>query len=182
MAALALALAMLAAAAAASFLLHLDASDLRSLGYAGVFATAVIGSASIALPLPSAVAVMGSSAFLDGVWGIPAWFLVALVAAAGNTIGELSGYLAGVGGRGFLEKRPVYIRIERWMRQRGGLTLFVLAIVPNPFFDVAGIIAGSVRMPVTRFLLIVFHGKLVKNVVFAVTGVAGLAALGGLLS
>ncbi len=174
-AALAIALAMLTAAVATSLILKLDADNLRHLGYAGVFVTAVIGSASIALPLPSAVAVVGSATFLHGVWGVPAWALVAVVAAAGNTIGELSGYLVGVGGRGFLENRPGYARVERWMHRRGALTLFVLAIIPNPMFDVAGIIAGSVHMPVARFLIVVFHGKLIKNIGFALTGVAGVA-------
>ncbi len=60
--ALAIGLAMLAAAAFASLLLNLDADKLRHLGYAGVFVTAAIGSASIALLPPRASARWGQPA------------------------------------------------------------------------------------------------------------------------
>ena len=179
--ALAAALGMLAAALAASLLIDVGGEDLRRLGYAGVFVTALLGSASVALPLPSAIAVVGGSTLLDDVAGVPAWLLVAAVAAAGNSLGELSGYLAGVGGRGVLAKQRFYPRIAGWMQKRGSLTLFVLAIIPNPLFDIAGIVAGSTRMPLARFLLVVFHGKLIKNIGFALGGVASVAAIGNLV-
>jgi len=179
--ALAAAVLLVGGAAIVSLFGGLDTETWQRLGYVGIFVTAVIGSASIALPLPSAAAVIGSAAVLDGPWGIPAWLVIAVVAGAGNTIGELSGYLAGVGGRSFIERRRGHARLAHWMQRRGGLTLFVLAVIPNPLFDLAGIIAGSARMPLRRFLGIVFAGKVVKNAGFALTGAAGVAVVAELL-
>ena len=40
-----------------------------------------------------------------------------------------------------------------WLMKRWGMaTLFVLSALPNPLFEVAGLTAGSVRMPFRRFL------------------------------
>lgn len=180
-AAMAAAVVLIGGAAIVSLFAGFDTATWQRLGYVGIFVTAVVGSASIALPLPSAAAVIGSAAVLDGPWGIPAWLLIAVVAGAGNTIGELSGYLAGVGGRSFIERQPGHARVARWMQRRGAITLFVLAVIPNPLFDLAGLIAGSARMPLRRFLGIVFAGKIIKNGAFALTGAAGVAAVAELI-
>jgi membrane protein YqaA with SNARE-associated domain len=42
--------------------------------------------------------------------------------------------------------------------------LFLLAAIPNPLFDVAGVAAGALRYPVWGFLVAVLVGKLVKFV------------------
>jgi uncharacterized membrane protein YdjX (TVP38/TMEM64 family) len=78
------------------------------------------------------------------------------------TLGELTGYLAGYSGRGFITRGQTYQKLEGWMRRRGGWVLFVFAVVPNPFFDAAGVAAGALRYPVWRFLAIIWCGKLVK--------------------
>ena len=48
------------------------------------------------------------------------------------------------------------------MGHHGGLVLFILSVVPNPFFDAAGIAAGALRYPVWRFLGLVWMGKTLK--------------------
>jgi membrane protein YqaA with SNARE-associated domain len=47
------------------------------------------------------------------------------------------------------------------------------AIIPNPFFDVLGIAAGSIGYPIKRFLGVVFIAKSIKS-----TGIAYLCFLG----
>ncbi len=47
----------------------------------------------------------------------------------------------------------------------GGLTVFVLSLIPNPFFDLAGIAAGVLRYPVSRFLFFCWLGNTIKTVV-----------------
>ena len=93
--------------------------------------------------------------------------LLALAGAVGSTIGELTGYLAGYGSQGIVQKSRYYSRISNWVARRGGFALFVLAAVPNPLFDIGGIAAGSLGYPISRFLLWVGIGKLVKFLVFA---------------
>ena len=36
-------------------------------------------------------------------------------------------------------------RLVVWMRRRGWLLLFLMAFIPNPFFDLAGVTAGALR-------------------------------------
>ena len=45
--------------------------------------------------------------------------------------------------------------------------LFLLALIPNPVFDLAGVTAGALRYPLERFLAVVFAGKILKLVGFA---------------
>ena len=48
--------------------------------------------------------------------------------------------------------------------------LFGLAILPTPLFDVAGILAGAIRLPLHRFLVPVIIGKIIKHIIFAFLG------------
>ena len=61
---------------------------LEGWGYVGIFCIAMAGSATIVLPTPSNVAIFGSSALLDPVFGIPAPLIVGLVAGLGDEIGR----------------------------------------------------------------------------------------------
>ena len=57
-------------------------------------------------------------------------------------------------------------RLENWVQRaagrRMGLTILILAIVPNPFVDVLGIIAGRSRYPVGLFLTFTTVGKVIQ--------------------
>ncbi|MEO7667225.1 MAG: VTT domain-containing protein [Dehalococcoidia bacterium] len=157
--------------AIAFFYFSTDISNLKSYGYFGIFLINMIGAASIFLPSPAAASVVGGAAFLEPLLGIPAWFWVGLVAGLGEAIGEFSGYAAGYGGRIMVEDKPSYLRIKDWMEKKGVLTLFFLSCIPNPFFDVAGLAAGAVQMPMRTFFFAVLPGKIIKN-----WWLAGLAA------
>jgi uncharacterized membrane protein YdjX (TVP38/TMEM64 family) len=56
------------------------------------------------------------------------------------------------------------------MDKYGLWALFVLAVVPNPLFDIAGIIAGATKIPVYKYFLVVSLGKLVKFVTISYLG------------
>ena len=155
------------------FYFSTDVSNLASYGYFGVFVISLVGAASILLPSPAVVSVLGGGALLNDFLGVPAWFWVGIVAGLGEAIGEFSGYAAGYGGRVFIEDRPSYARIRRWMERRGALTLFVMSTIPNPAFDLVGLTAGAVQMPMRRFFLSVLAGKTIKNM-----WLAGLASAG----
>ena len=90
--------------------------------------------------------------------------LLGLAGAIGATIGELSGYLAGYTGKVFVRRSKRYARISHWVDRNGFLPLFVLAAIPNPFFDLVGIAAGSLGYSIRRFLLFVLAGETVKFV------------------
>ena len=134
--------------------------DVQTVGYAGAFAVNLAGSASIFIPVPGLAVICGASA--GGADLNPA--LLGLAGAIGATIGELSGYLAGYSGKVFVRRSKRYARISRWVDRNGFLSLFVLAAIPNPFFDLVGIAAGSLGYSIKRFLLFVLAGETVKFV------------------
>lgn len=172
---------LMTAFAVSFFYFGAELGNLTSWGYAGVFVINVIGAASILLPSPAAASVLGGGAFLDDFLGVPAFVWVGLIAGLGESIGEFSGYIAGYGGRIMFENRPEYPRVRGWMERRGAITMFALSIVPNPVFDIAGVAAGAVRMPIRRFWTAVFFGKVIKNTYLAALGSLGITILSHLL-
>lgn len=152
--------------------LPVDWHNLGSYGYLGVFVINVIGSGSVFFPVPGLAV-----AFIGGGVDLNPW-LVALAGAAGSTIGEITGYMAGYGGQVLLQKNKHYVQVEDWMCRYGDVTVFIMAAIPNPVFDMAGLASGSLKFPLWRFLLAAFLGKVVK---FAVVSFLGAASLNRLM-
>ncbi len=137
--------------------------QLGAYGYPGIFLVSILINATIIVPVPG---VLLTSAM--GVVFNPFW--VALAAGLGAAIGELSGYLAGFGGQAVIENAKLYDRLTNWMKKYGDITILVLAFIPNPVFDVAGMIAGALRMNFFKFLFYCALGKVLKMMIFAYTG------------
>jgi membrane protein YqaA with SNARE-associated domain len=132
----------------------------ENVGYTGAFLINLVGSASVIVPVPGLAAVCGAAAPAVGL----NIFVLGLMGAIGSTIGEMTGYLAGYGGQSFVQKARYYDRVQRWVMRRGALALFILAALPTPLFDIAGIASGSLGYPLKRFLFWVFLGKIIKFV------------------
>lgn len=139
-------------------------------GYLAVLLLTIAGSATLVLPAPTAISVAAFGSALGNPW------FVGLVAATGQTIGEFTGYYVGWSGKAVLQNVRGYATIRRWMERRGVLTLFVLALIPNPFFDIAGMVAGATRFGVLKFVLASWPGRAIKNIGFAWIGYAGVEA------
>jgi len=139
--------------------------DVQDAGYWGAFLVNLVGSAAVVVPVPGLAAVCAAVAPDLGLNLV----ILAVACAAGSTIGELTGYLAGFGSQGMMQKSRYYSRIRGWVVRRGGLALFILAVIPNPLFDISGIAAGSLGYPISRFFLWVGLGKLIKFLIVAYT-------------
>lgn len=137
--------------------------NLEQYGYPGIFLVSILANATVIIPLPG---VLFTSAM--GLVFNPFW--VAVAAGSGAALGELSGYLAGYSGRGVIEKVSWHEKVENLMRKYGGIAVMVFAFIPNPAFDIAGITAGALKMPVSKFLLWCWFGKILKMLVFALGG------------
>ena len=137
-----------------------DKIEFEKVGYAGLGLTVLVASGGLVLPVPSLATACAAGAFLNPLY-------VALVAGSAGAVGELTGYFLGYSGRGVLAQNRLYIRMEGWMRRGGWLVLLLVALIPNPLFDVVGIAAGALRYPVWRFFIVVWFGKLGKFLVFA---------------
>ncbi len=148
------------AAAGAAFLLR-DQFTLGRVGYGGVALSSLVASGGIIIPVPALAAVCTASGF-----GLNP-LLIGLIAGFAETLGELTGYFLGYSGRAVITQTRLYRRLEGWMRRRGWVLLFLLSVVPNPVFDIAGVAAGALRYSIWRFLGVVLVGKLIKFITFA---------------
>ncbi|MFQ5875808.1 MAG: YqaA family protein [Dehalococcoidia bacterium] len=138
-------------------------------GYPGVFIVTLIANSSVIIPTPGFLAVIAAGAVLNP-------FLVALTGAAGMTLGELSGYFIGRGGRALSAGEPEagskgqhrwIAATQRFVDRWGMLGIAVLAATPNPLFDIAGIAAGAAKMGISRFLLATFIGRMIRTLLLA---------------
>lgn len=144
--------------------------DLASYGYAGIFAITVLSNATVFLPVPGVAVVFAMGAIFNP-------WIIAIVAGCGAALGETSGYLLGFSGQGLAERSERYERILAWLRSNDrwtGWAILVLAAIPNPFFDLAGIAAGTLKIPLWRFLVFCTAGSILKMLAFAFAGDAGL--------
>jgi membrane protein YqaA with SNARE-associated domain len=140
---------------------------LENYGYLGAFLIPLFCCATIIVPVPGLIVVFTLGAVLDP-------FLVGLISGVGGTIGEMSGYLLGYSGRAAIENIGLYQRVENSMKRWGALPLFVLALIPNPLFDVAGAVAGALRFPLWKFLLYSGAGRIIKHTFVAFAGAWGM--------
>jgi len=150
-------------------------SGLAALGYVGAFLAMALANATLILPAPGLIFIfaLGSSLHPLG---------VGVCAGLGATLGELTGYVAGYSGVGIAENSAVVLRVQAWMERRGLWTIFVLSVVPNPIFDIAGILAGASRIPVWRFMSITMIGKILQGCAVALAGSLSLSWVQNLLS
>ncbi|EKE05743.1 MAG: hypothetical protein ACD_19C00182G0071 [uncultured bacterium] len=138
-------------------------SRLTPYGYFGIFLINLIGSATILIPTPAIVAT-----FVGGSIYNP--LLVGILSGIGASIGETTGYLAGYGTSVLIKENKNYKRVEKWMNINGFMTIFILACIPNPIFDLTGVFAGATNYPIKKFLLATFLGKSVKFLTVALLG------------
>jgi uncharacterized membrane protein YdjX (TVP38/TMEM64 family) len=136
---------------------------LQAYGYPGIFLFSILANATILIPVPGVIFTSAMGAVFNPLW-------VSVAAGSGAALGELSGYLAGFSGQAVVEDSKRYDQVVRWMEKYGELTTLVLAFIPNPLFDLAGLIAGLLKMPVWKFLLYCTIGKILKMMMFAYAG------------
>ena len=137
--------------------------EFASYGYPGIFLVALMANATVFLPAPGVAVVFAMGSIFNPLG-------VALAAGTGGTLGELSGYLAGFSGQAVIENTNAYDRIHPWVVKYGSWAILVLAAVPNPFFDIAGVAAGIAKMPLRQFLVACWIGQLIKMALFAYAG------------
>ena len=140
-----------------------QAERLAIYGYPGIFLLAFLAYATVFLPAPGQAVIFSMGAVFNPLG-------VALAASAGAVLGELSGYLAGFSGQPIVERAELYQRLYKWMHKNGPLSIFVMAAFPNPFFDLAGVVAGVLKMSLPSFLVWCWLGEIVKMLVFAYAG------------
>lgn len=146
---------------------------LGNYGYLGAFLVGLVSCATIILPVPGIVVLfaLGADPAFNPV-------LVGLAGATGGVIGELTGFMAGYGGRKMIKKKGrVYELVEKWMKRWGGWAIFVFTAAPLPLVDIAGMAAGAIGYPLWKFMLIGWVGKCLKYVALVLAGAWGWQTL-----
>ena len=101
----------------------------KSIGYPSAFLLGLIGAASIIIPVPTTVALLGmaTSRFFD-----PA--LLGLAFGFGAAIGQLTSYAVGYAGRGVVNRKHER-RLNAMLKifeRYGMITVFIFALTPLP--------------------------------------------------
>ncbi len=134
--------------------------------YLTVFLSSLAANLTIIAPVPIGLSIMIAAATQ---WNP---VMVAFAASIGACIGELSGYYAGYLGRkvAIPESAMFHSRFEHWIQRYGAWAIFVLGIQPILPFDVAGLIAGTAKMPIRKFLPALWAGRFPKYLIFVYLG------------
>jgi len=131
--------------------------ELEAYGYLGAFVISIVLNATIILPVSNMAIMMALGATM------PVPTIVGVMGGLGAAIGEMTGYIAGRSGRGLLAKSNIYNRVEGWVRRWGWIAVFVLSVFPF-VFDIVGIIAGALRMPLWKFFIACWLGRTISYV------------------
>ena len=143
--------------------------ELETYGYVGIFVLSLLGNATVIVPAPAFLTALIGGGLFDPFW-------VGIISAAGATLGEMTGYLVGAGGRMFTKDKK-FERVNLWIEKKGFGAIVVLAAIPNPLFDLAGIVSGFLKYPVWKFLTATFLGKAVKFLALAYIGAGSVKLL-----
>lgn len=163
------AILLMSAAITATIVLFQDRlRDLGRFGYPGVFLVSFLSNATVIFPAPGLAFTFAMGSVLNP-------WLVGIVAGAGETGGEVVGYLAGQAGRRVVANERSYAKLEAFTRRYGVLAIFALAAIPVGLFDLVGVIAGAMRMPWWRFCAAAWAGKTLKTIVIAIAGVHSIS-------
>jgi uncharacterized membrane protein YdjX (TVP38/TMEM64 family) len=138
------------------------------LAYLVVFSGTFLASCTIILPAPGAALVITAASIWNPV-------IVALVASAGSALGEITSYFAGYIGEKIIidEQKAAYLRATSWMKRYGMWAVLVVSAIPFVLFDIIGLVAGALKLPLWRFLLACWLGRIPKSFIEAYIG-AGL--------
>ncbi|MPZ13721.1 MAG: DedA family protein [Chloroflexi bacterium] len=167
-----LALAAMIALSVASIVAPIPYHVLGNYGYLGVFLITLVATAAMIAPVPYLAAIIIAGSFLNPIG-------VAAAGGAAAVLGELVGYAAGYGGRALIPKNRWVRQVQRAMARFGVPVMFLASLIPNPFFDVVGVIAGATRVPVWMFIVCVGTGKGLRFFLLATVGQPLLGPLVG---
>jgi uncharacterized membrane protein YdjX (TVP38/TMEM64 family) len=136
----------------------------QSYGYLGAFAVCFLGNVTILLPVPFALVVYAFGATLDPL-------ILGLVSGVGCTVGELSAYLVGRGGRKIVEGRygDRLDAVERLIDRYGALLVFLAALLPIPD-DLILVPLGILKYDLKRIFGAMLAGKIIMCLVLAYAG------------
>lgn len=140
--------------------------QVQTFGLAGIFLINFFSSATLFLPAPGILSVVVGGNIYNP-------FIVALLASLGSALGESVGFLFGYSSHKVInfEKHKLFYHLLSFTFKRYGvLMVFLFSLIPNPLFDGIGILAGLSGFSPRKFILVVFAGRLIRNIAISYLG------------
>lgn len=142
-------------------------SGAEKLGLLGIFIINFISSATFFVSGPAFLTVIAGGSIYPPL-------LVAFIASLGASFGDMVSYVFGFSGRSFalsgLNKKLWFRITEDIFKKYENLIIFLFAIIPNPFFDAVGLLAGIMGMKYYKFFAIMLAGRFARFVILAFIG------------
>lgn len=150
---------LIAALSVVIFLMRDKIGQVSNIGYFGLFLLCFLANSTVLLPAPSLMLAASCALIMNP-------FLVALSAAAGSPLGEFVGYAFGSITKDLSPKfKKLLDKLTSKIHSQAVL-VFILAVLPLPFFDIVGIYSGGTRMNLIKFSVACFVGKFIKLLVY----------------
>ena len=128
-------------------------------GYLGVFLFCFLANSTVLIPAPSLMIAASCALIMNPI-------LVAIFASLGSALGEFVGYAFGTVTEDLSPKFQKFLDKLNSKIHNKTLMVFILAVLPLPLFDVAGVYSGGTRMNVIKFFLACFIGKFIKTLIY----------------
>lgn len=140
-------------------------TDLENFGLLGILLINFFASATIFLPAPAIATVVAGGALYSPI-------SVAIASSFGAALGDVVGFLLGHSSKNLFYKNhhTMFKILKDTFNTFGGIIIFIVALVPNPFFDLVGVFAGFLHYPLLRFFILIFVGRLLRNFLLASLG------------
>ena len=144
-------------------------------GYIALFFSSVISASTIIIPMPLYVLIFFSAGLgLDP-------FLVGVVSGVGSGIGEITGYLVGLGGSRLVGQRVKHVpeqveMFHKYFNKYGFFAILFFGVIPFPF-DIIGLMAGANNFGIKKFLLASIISKVIKTLMISYAGYLALPYL-----
>lgn len=141
--------------------------DTISLGLLGIFLINFASSATFFVSGPAFLTVIAGGSIYPPL-------VVALIASLGAAFGDMISFFLGYSGRSLtehkLKKKLWFTILEDLFKAYGSVFVFVIAIIPNPFFDALGLIAGIFGFKPLKFFVLIFLGRVARFIILALIG------------
>ena len=94
-------------------------------------------------------------------------------------IGAAIAYFSGYSGRGFFRgwNNPLQVKISQILSRHGSKAVFFMASLINPLYYPFAAFMGMSRFKFTKFFLITWAGRTLKNMLLAYLGYFGLRSI-----
>jgi len=144
------------------FIKDLDWQYLITLKYFGFILVCLLGSAIVFLPFPLTLFIGASALFLNPI-------LVGLIGGFVVSVGSMIPYFVGAEGKIVFEDIKGYKRIHNWATRNthGFWSIFVIAMLPFPLFDLVCVSAGILGVKLKKYFFAVLFGKTIAYLITA---------------